>query len=136
MWTDQRRVEQILLSLVDNAIKSTERGQVTIAADLAPAAEARNPRSPAASHRPADRGALVRLRVTDTGIGIAPEHLATVFEPFHQVDASLAREHERAGLSLAIARGVAELLGGEISVTSNWLKGSEFTVIIPIQIAV
>lgn len=124
MVSDRRRVEQILLNLLNNAIKFTDQGGVTltveIVADFQP--------SPEAPRRPA-----VRLRVADTGIGIKPEDLALLFQPFRQLDTGLMRQHDGTGLGLAICRRLAGLLGGEISARSEWQHGSEFTVIIPLQ---
>jgi PAS domain S-box-containing protein len=122
MVSDRRRVEQILLNLCNNAIKFTERGGVTLTADLVV-----DSRSPDVAPRP-----TVRIRATDTGIGITPENLATLFRPFRQIDNGGAR-HEGTGLGLAISQRLAGLLDGEISATSEWLKGSEFTVTIPLR---
>ena len=115
MLSDRRRVEQILLNLLNNAIKFTERGGVTLTAALT-----NGHRSPSVS-----------LCVTDTGIGIKPEDMKTLFQPFRQIDTGLARQHEGTGLGLAICRRLAKLLHGEISVRSEWSKGSEFTVVLP-----
>ena len=125
MLSDRRRLEQILLNLLNNAIKFTQRGGVTLAADEISDFRA----APGSAPR-----AAVRFRVTDTGIGIKPDDLATLFQPFHQVDSSLARQHEGTGLGLAISRRLAVLLEGEISVISMWSKGSEFTVTLPLQL--
>lgn len=125
MLSDRRRVEQILLNLLNNAIKFTERGGVILAAD-----EITDFRTtPGSTPR-----AAVRLRVIDTGMGIKPDDLGTLFQPFSQVDSGLTRQHEGTGLGLAICRRLAELLEGEISVISTWSKGSEFTVILPLQL--
>jgi len=124
MASDRRRVEQILLNLLNNAIKFTEHGHVTATVEMDAAYKPWSGAIP----QPA-----VRLRVADTGIGIRPEDLATLFQPFRQIDTGIARQHEGTGLGLVICRRLAALLGGEISVTSEWSKGSEFTVIIPIQ---
>jgi PAS domain S-box-containing protein len=118
MASDQRRAGQIVLNLLNNAIKFTERGHVSLEAELVPDFRG----------KPA-----VRLVVGDTGIGIKPEDLPTLFQPFRQVDTSLARMHEGTGLGLAICRRLATLLGGEISVASEWQRGSEFTAILPLQ---
>ena len=120
--SDRRRVEQILLNLLNNAIKFTEQGGVTLTVDELPAGAT----GPNGSINPA-----VRLRVTDTGIGIKPADIAVLFQPFRQLDAGISRQHEGTGLGLAICRKLAALLGGEISVTSEWTKGSEFTFILP-----
>ncbi len=122
MTGDRRRVEQILLNLLNNAIKFTERGRVTLHA------------GPCPDHRPAPDAAPVAavcLRVTDTGIGIRPEHLSSLFLPFRQIDTGLSRQHEGTGLGLAICRRLAHLMGGEITAASEWSHGSEFTVILP-----
>ena len=124
MESDRRRVEQILLNLLNNAVKFTYHGGVTIAA--VPASCALLPTNPIL--RPA-----VRVSVADTGIGIKPEDLATLFQPFRQIDSSLSRPHEGTGLGLAICGRLAALLGGEISASSEWGKGSIFTVTLPLR---
>jgi PAS domain S-box-containing protein len=117
MWiSDQRRVEQVLLNLLNNAVKFTERGEVAVTAE-----EVYSPRI------------AVRLRVLDTGIGIKPEDTAMLFQPFRQIDSGLTRNFEGTGLGLAICRRLLELMGGEIEVESEWGKGSVFTVILPVQ---
>ena len=111
-WTsDARRVEQILLNLLNNAIKFTERGAVALAAE------------------PADDG--LRIAVADTGIGIRPEDMGHLFQPFRQIDTGLARQHEGTGLGLAICRRLADRLGGEIRAASEWGRGSVFTLTLP-----
>ncbi len=121
---DRRRVEQILLNLLNNAVKFTDGGRVTLAAD-ALAAHRFAPDAPPV--------AAVRIRVTDTGIGIRPADLGTLFQPFRQVDSGLARQHEGTGLGLAICRRLATLMGGDVAVASEWGRGSEFTVTLPRQ---
>jgi signal transduction histidine kinase len=111
--SDTRRVEQILLNLLNNAIKFTERGEVSLTATAEE-----------------DR---VHIAVTDTGMGIAPENIEVVFRPFQQLDSGLSRSHEGTGLGLAICRRLAELLGGEIRATSECGVGSVFTVTLPGQ---
>ncbi len=111
--SDPRRVEQVLLNLINNAIKFTERGSVTLTAEIAPD--------------------TIRLSVADTGIGIKPEDFGTLFKPFRQIDTGLSRQHEGTGLGLAICRRLAELLGGEIHAASEWGKGSVFTLILPVK---
>ena len=124
MVSDQRRVDQILLNLLNNAIKFTDRGSVTLTAGLVQDFQATPESLPQSA---------VRVCVTDTGIGIKPEDLSTLFQPFRQIDSGLTRVHEGTGLGLAICRRLTKLLGGEISVTSEWSKGSAFTVILPLQ---
>ena len=122
--SDRRRVEQVLLNLLNNAGKFTERGEVTLAAETIPDFQPRQARAP----QPA-----IRLRVADTGLGIKSEDLAKLFQPFRQIDSGLTRQHEGTGLGLAICRRLAELLGGEISVESAWGLGSTFTFIFPVN---
>jgi PAS domain S-box-containing protein len=124
MLNDRRRVEQILLNLLNNAIKFTERGGVTLTAERI----ADYQRSP--DEKP---GPAVRLRVTDTGLGIKPEDLPKLFQPFRQIDSGLTRSHEGTGLGLAICRRLAVLMGGGISVASEPGQGSVFTVTLPLR---
>jgi PAS domain S-box-containing protein len=109
--SDRRRVEQILINLVNNAIKFTEQGQVRI--------ECRS-----------DDGRLL-TSVVDTGIGIKPEDMPKLFTSFQQLDSTLARKHEGTGLGLAICKKLVGLLGGEIWAESAWEGGSKFTFVLP-----
>ena len=118
--SDPRRVEQVLLNLLNNAVKFTEHGTVTLTAALAPAA------LPAAADG-------VQIAVADTGIGIKPEELGQLFQPFRQVDTGLSRQHEGTGLGLAICRRLAELLGGEVHAASDYGRGSVFTFTLPVK---
>ncbi|GHC11706.1 PAS domain S-box protein [Thermomonas carbonis] len=122
MVSDRRRLSQVLINLLGNAIKFTERGSVTLSAAYVQAPDA-----------PADQATAgtVRLQVTDTGIGMRPGELATLFKPFHQLDSGLTRQHEGTGLGLAISRRLCRLLGGDIAVSSEWGRGSTFTVTLP-----
>ncbi|MDB5096457.1 MAG: multi-sensor hybrid histidine kinase, partial [Cyanobacteria bacterium RYN_339] len=113
--TDETKLRQIVLNLVSNAIKFTAQGGVVIKVT---------------SH--GDDG--VAIGVTDTGLGIAPEHQELVFEEFRQVDASTTREAGGTGLGLAIARKMARLLGGDVNVESAAGRGSTFTVVLPRQL--
>lgn len=124
MVGDRRRVEQILLNVLNNAIKFTDQGSVALRADRVEAYR------PAGSSRPVQ---AVQIRVKDTGIGIRPEDLQQLFLPFRQVDTGLARQHEGTGLGLVICRRLAALMGGEITVESEWSKGSEFIVTLPTE---
>ena len=122
--SDRRRVEQILINLLNNAVKFTDRGGVTLTvrrvAGFRP--------SPDAPAQPA-----LRFEVADTGIGIKPENLSMLFEPFQQIDTRLARENEGTGLGLAICRRLASTLGGEVTAVSEYAKRSVFTLTIPLQ---
>jgi len=110
---DLNRLEQVLGNLVDNAIKFTDQGSVTIGL--------------------AQRGAELALWVRDTGIGIAAESLPAVFQPFHQLEVGLARKHEGSGLGLSICRRLVELMGGSIDVESAPGVGSTFTFTLPLE---
>ncbi|HEX7120277.1 MAG TPA: ATP-binding protein [Longimicrobiales bacterium] len=109
--TDGDKLRQILWNLLSNAVKFTEKGAVTVRA------------------RPERGGAVLEVR--DTGIGIAPEEQARIFEPFVQIEAVLTREKGGTGLGLAVARRLARMLGGDITVESRPGVGSTFTVHVP-----
>ena len=113
MVSDRRRVEQIVLNLLNNAVKFTERGGVVLAAEVV-------------------SDARVRISVTDTGVGVKAEDLGMLFQPFRQLDTTVQSHREGTGLGLAICRRLAALLGGEVSVTSEWGTGSVFAVVLPI----
>ncbi len=108
---DAGRLRQVLLNLVGNALKFTAQGEVEIAMSLV---------------EESAEGALVRVAVRDTGIGIAPEAQAAMFEPFTQADASTTRRYGGTGLGLAIARRLVEAMGGQIGVESAPGQGSTF----------
>ena len=120
---DPQRVDQILLNLVSNAIKFTEPGGQRAPALLAVQ------RRPRGGRRA--QGSWVCLRVEDTGIGIAPEQLERIFEPFVQVESGYTRRHEGAGLGLAISRRFARWMGGDLTVESTPGAGSVFTLWLP-----
>lgn len=119
--SDRRRTEQILLNLLNNAVKFTDSGSVTLTAGLV------------SGRMEADGPApFLQIRVADTGIGIKPEDLGSLFRPFRQIDHSLTRQHDGTGLGLVICRRLVTLLGGEISVESEWMVGSTFIVNLPL----
>jgi len=110
--TDRLRLKQILLNLLGNGIKFTERGEVV--AEVAP-----------------QGGDRAVVRVSDTGIGIAEDQMDHIFEPFYQVDGSERRKHGGAGLGLALVWHLAAGIGGTVSATSRPGEGSTFSVEIP-----
>jgi len=124
MISDRRRFEQVLLNLLSNAVKFTDLGGVNLTAEIIDGV---------VSSDASLTGKAIRLRVVDTGIGIRPEDLSSLFQPFRQIDTGLARQREGTGLGLAICRRLATLLGGEISATSEPSKGSVFTVTLPLH---
>jgi signal transduction histidine kinase len=123
MEGDQRRVEQILINLLNNAIKFTERGEVTLAVEVVYARESAGDES----------REQARIQVSDTGIGIREEDLCKLFLPFRQIDSGLQRQHEGTGLGLVICRRLTDLLGGTIKAESVWGQGSLFTVALPMK---
>lgn len=122
---DRRRLQQILINLLSNAVKFTETGAVTLTVDIARPDDAKNGR---AQNLP-----QIRFTVSDTGIGIRPDDLASLFQPFRQLDSGLSRQHEGTGLGLAISRRLAQLLGGDLTATSTPGQGSAFTAAIPLR---
>jgi signal transduction histidine kinase len=108
--TDAGKMRQILLNLLSNTIKFTERGEVGL--------------------RLSDAGGEIIVEVRDTGVGISPDQLERIFEPFHQAAPAGARRGGT-GLGLTVSRELARLLGGDISVTSEPNHGSTFTLRIP-----
>jgi signal transduction histidine kinase len=112
--SDLRRVEQVLLNLVNNAIKFTEHGDVSVTVAVS-----------------AGDAPRVRIQIADTGVGISPDHLILLFQPFRQIDAGLTRHREGTGLGLAICRRLCHLLGGTVEVASEPNVGSVFTVTLP-----
>jgi PAS domain S-box-containing protein len=112
--TDPTRLRQILLNLVSNAVKFTQRGHVHVVARM-------------------EQSALV-FDVADTGIGLEPEQLEKIFRPFGQADASLTRRFGGTGLGLAISLPLANALGGTLHVTSSPGQGSTFTMRLPVTL--
>jgi hypothetical protein len=124
---DPVRLRQIVGNLLSNAIKFTERGTVTLSARLDDAVSAR----PAAVGSGTPVGGRLVLSVTDTGIGIAPDRIAALFQPFQQADSSIARRFGGTGLGLVITRQLCRLMGGDVVVDSTPGQGTRFTVTLP-----
>ena len=112
--SDRRKVTKILVALLANAYKFTPQGEVRASIDV--------------------RNGRVVYVVQDTGIGIPVETQEIVFEEFRQADGSMTRRYGGSGLGLALARGMARLLGGEIDLVSIPNEGSTFTVELPIDV--
>ncbi|MBS2938425.1 hypothetical protein KDN32_11790 [Nocardioides sp. J2M5] len=123
---DPGRLQQVAGNLLDNALKFTDAGRLTLEVRLAGASDAPGVRDP--------RGVTVEVVVRDTGIGIPPDRLAAVFGAFEQVDGSSTRRHGGTGLGLAICRQLAEMMGGTITVTSEPGAGSEFVATVRLAV--
>jgi len=113
LHTDEGKVSQILRNFISNALKFTERGEVRVSARLV------------------EPGGAVEFRVTDTGIGIAPEDQEHIFQEFTQIDSPLQRRVKGTGLGLPLTRKLASLLGGRVGVESRPGFGSTFSAVIP-----
>ncbi|MDR9752638.1 ATP-binding protein [Pseudomonas sp. SZMC_28357] len=116
LFTDDKKLAQILRNFISNSLKFTTRGEVRVSARL-------------------EDNEFVRFAVTDTGIGIAPELHGALFEDFSQVDSPLQKRLRGTGLGLSLCKRFAALLGGEVGVESTPGVGSTFFVIIPLAIA-
>jgi len=112
--TDRTKLKQIVTNLINNALKFTARGSVTISAGIAAGGE------------------RVEIHIADTGPGIPDELLSSVFDKFRQIDSATTRNHSGAGLGLYIVKNFVNLLGGTIDVSSKLGEGSTFTVSLPV----
>jgi PAS domain S-box-containing protein len=111
--SDRKRIFQVLLNLAGNAVKFTDQGEVKITG--------------------AHQNGLIKLTVSDTGIGIKPENFPTLFEAFRQIDGSSQRRYEGAGLGLHLSKRLVELLGGGIEAESEYGRGSQFSFTLPLN---
>jgi len=115
--SDKRRIRQVLINLVSNAIKFTDQGNVQIEVKLL-------------------NNNDLEVIVSDSGMGIKKEDMDILFQPFQQIDMSSTKKHEGTGLGLYLCKKILDLLHGDISVKSQFGKGSEFKFIIPIKLKV
>ena len=112
--TDGEKLKHVLRHLIDNAVKFTPRGQIKVSSHALP------------------EDKKVEFEISDSGIGIPREALPAVFEKFQQLDSSVSRPSPGLGLGLYVAKKFTELLGGELSVSTELGKGSTFTVVLPV----
>ncbi len=111
MRGDSRRVEQVMLNLLSNALKFTEKGEITVYCKM--------------------EGGHCLIEVRDSGIGIKEEDLGSLFQAFIQIDSGLSRRYEGTGLGLSISKRLVEMMGGKMWVKSEWGKGSSFYFSLP-----
>jgi signal transduction histidine kinase len=116
IYTDDKKLSQILRNFISNALKFTSEGEVRVSAALA-----------GQTH--------VEFAVSDTGMGIAKEHLPALFADFVQIDSRIQKRLRGTGLGLSLSKKFAELLGGTVGVTSEEGRGSRFSVVIPTRFA-
>lgn len=116
IYTDDKKLSQILRNYISNSLKFTSRGEVRVSVRM----EGEN---------------LVRFEVQDTGIGIAKEHQGAIFKDFVQIDSPLQRKWRGTGLGLSLSKRIAELLGGSVAMESEYGVGSRFSVTIPVRYA-
>jgi signal transduction histidine kinase len=113
LFSDMRRIKQVLINFVSNAIKFTDQGSVTITAGV-------------------QSDSNLEIRVLDTGVGIKKEDMAKLFLPFQQAGMSLTEKHKGTGLGLYLTKKIADLLGGDVSARSEYGRGSEFIFTMPL----
>jgi signal transduction histidine kinase len=123
MYSDETKLRQVLLNLLSNAAKFTDHGTITLR--VARTESQHSVLSPQSS---------IVFEVSDTGIGMTPEQVGQLFQPFTQADTSTTRRYGGTGLGLAISRHFCQMLGGDIWVTSQPCAGSTFTVRLPVAL--
>ncbi|MEB3309651.1 MAG: PAS domain S-box protein [Snowella sp.] len=118
LWIDERRIRQVLINLLNNAVKFTpEDGTITLTVSLVTE----------------NQQNFLRIAITDTGIGIAEDNIDRLFKPFVQIDSALNRQYTGTGLGLALVKQIVELHGGKVGLTSQLGVGSCFTIDLPCE---
>lgn len=123
---DPARIRQILTNFLSNAVKFTQTGTISLRGSL---------ESDHCCGKCDNLHRLIRFEVQDSGMGLAPEDLARLFNRFEQIDGSITREHGGSGLGLSISKALAELMGGTIEAKSELGKGSVFSLLIPLEVS-
>ena len=131
MHADQTKVRQILLNLLSNACKFTENGVITLGVIREPSVENSEQNSDTALD---PRPSTLAFTVIDTGIGMTPRQRSKLFDAFSQADSATSKKYGGTGLGLAISRRLCRLMGGDLTVTSEYGKGSVFTVQLPAKV--
>ncbi len=121
--SDPTRIKQVLLNLISNAVKFTDKGAVTVKIS-----------NLLAQTSTAGTDCIVRFEVADTGIGMSHDGMTRIFTEFHQLDPSIARRYGGTGLGLAICKRLVQMMHGEIDVESRLGEGSKFSFVLPLQV--
>ncbi len=116
--SDSTRLQQCLFNLLSNACKFTQQGNITLEAE----------------RRPNDGRDRIVCRICDTGIGMTPEQVTKLFQPFTQADPSTTRKYGGTGLGLVISRKICRMMGGDVVIESEMGKGSTFTLQVPAEL--
>ena len=142
LFSDKRRLKQILMNLLSNAVKFTDSGDIRIISELTGNTSILDNSDPkqrldqktnANRILPIEAKKFIQISVIDTGTGIKPEDMERLFMPFQQVDMSLTKKHNGTGLGLNLSQKLVALLGGEIGAKSEYGQGSEFTFTLPVK---
>ena len=138
LFSDKRRIKQVMINLTNNAVKFTDSGKITLTAGLAESSKLKAQRKSGSFQLSASDFELHRdwlvISVRDTGIGIKSEDVNKLFQPFQQIDTPPGKTHKGTGLGLHLCKKLVTLLGGDIRVKSEYGSGSEFSFIIPVKL--
>ena len=129
---DERRIRQVLINLLNNAVKFTpDGGHITVEVSRQPLSAIAQEAAIGSTPPELDVNSYLHIAISDTGIGIAPENISKLFQPFIQIDSALNRQYQGTGLGLALVKRIVEMHGGKVMLASEVGVGSCFTVILP-----